>query len=95
MIRAIRYENRTAFRASSPPGAILFDLTGDTMAMWFQCPCGCGDFARIPVGRNVKPAQSPSWKWTGPLNDPTLEPSVHQLNCGWHGWLRAGYWESV
>lgn len=95
MLRAILYRDRLDFRQAAPAGAVYFDLIGDPVALWFRCPCGCGDFARIPVGKDAKPAVSPSWKWNGSLTEPTLEPSVHQLNCGWHGYLRDGYWESL
>lgn len=94
MIRAIRYRDHREFRDARVAGAVFFDVTSDPSAMWFRCPCGCGDIARIPVGRNIKPAISPSWAWNGSLTEPTLEPSVHQLNCGWHGYLRDGYWEA-
>lgn len=95
MIRAIRYRDQREFRQGASAGAVYFDLIGEETAMWFRCPCGCGDFSRIRVGRDAKPAQSPSWNWNGSLNEPTLVPSVNQLKCGWHGWLRDGYWESV
>lgn len=94
MIRAIRFRDHRAFRAQGMPGAVYFDVTQDPVALWFKCPCGCGEVARIPVGRNEKPALAPSWRWNGSLSDPSLEPSVRQLVCGWHGWLRDGYWEA-
>lgn len=94
MIRAIRYHDTAAFKECGTPGAVYFDVMQHPVAMWFICPCGCGNRARIAVAKDTKPATSPSWKWNGSLNDPTLEPSVRQLVCGWHGYLRDGYWES-
>lgn len=94
MIRAIEFPDRVEFRARKQPGSIAFDLRSDPKGMWFCCPCGCGDFARIPIGKDVKPSVSPSWLWNGSRQNPELKPSVHQLNCGWHGWLRMGYWET-
>ena len=95
MIRALHYIDRREFRQAKTAGSVRFDGVDGNHEMWFCCPCGCGAFSRIPVGENVKPDQSPSWKWNGSKTEPTLEPSVNQLNCGWHGWLRDGYWESV
>lgn len=94
MIRAILYRDRQMFLASHLPGAIHFDLAGAEMALWFFCPCGCGTKSRISIGRDVKPTCTPSWEFRGTLNDPTLSPSVNQTLCGWHGWLRGGYWEA-
>lgn len=93
MIRAIPFPDAEAFRARPLPGATHFDLINGVL--WFHCPCGCGATVRIPVGVNVKPAESPSWKWNGNLSEPSLEPSVNRIDCGWHGWLRDGYWEAV
>lgn len=61
----------------------------------FRCPCGCGRLS----GLNFKPLPSPSWQWDGNEDAPTLTPSVHSLeedgSTHWHGYLRAGIWESV
>ena len=92
MIRATHFTSRAAFLAQSAPGSTHFDLLNE--ALWFYCPCGCGARVRIPVGVNVKPDHSPSWSWNGRLTEPTLTPSVNRLDCGWHGWLRDGYWEA-
>lgn len=93
LIRAIHFNDRDAFVAQALPGSVHFDLLND--AMWAICPCGCGARIRLAVGREVKPATSPSWLWNGSLTEPTLSPSVNRLECGWHGWLRDGYWEAV
>lgn len=94
MIRAIRFTDRKEFMAQRLAGSISFDREADQVALSFWCPCGCDALARIQVGEGVKPPASPSWEWNGSETEPTLNPSVRQLNCGWHGWLRGGYWES-
>lgn len=60
---------------------------------WYCCPCGCGHVGRLHVGEATKPAESPSWAWTGGREAATLMPSVHHVGH-WHGWLRNGVWES-
>lgn len=92
MIRAVHCTSAEDFRDQANPGWTHFDLINE--ALWFICPCGCGARVRVPVGVKVKPAESPSWKWNGSLTEPTLEPSVNRIDCGWHGWLRDGYWEA-
>lgn len=75
------------------PGAIdvrAFD--GRVAGIGFICPCGCGQEGWLPV----EPEAAPSWEWNGNVERPTLSPSVLQRNgCKWHGYLRAGVWESV
>lgn len=93
MIRAILFSDRDAFLGQSLPGSTHFDLIGE--ALWFYCPCRCGARVRIPVGYGAKPDASPSWAWNGNLTEPTLFPSVNRIDCGWHGWLRDGYWQEV
>lgn len=98
MIRAIEFPDPAEFRRAALPGSFHIDLTqgGPKGAVfWFFCPCGCEGPHRIEVGFNHKPERSPSWSWNGRLSEPTLEPSVRQSGCGWHGWLRDGYWEAV
>lgn len=96
MIRAIHIPSRDKHRHTALAGSVWFSVVGEggSQAMWFYCPCGCGDLARIEIGSGMKPATSPSWKWNARMDAPTLHPSVRQLNCGWHGWLRGGYWEA-
>lgn len=96
MIRAIQFTDRQKHRDTALAGSLWFsEADGDgSQSMWFFCPCGCGDLACISIGLRAKPAGAgPSWIWNGSTDAPTLSPSVHQLNCGWHGWLRDGYWE--
>lgn len=96
MIRAIEFPNPDEFRRHKLPGSFHIDLTQggpDGAAFWFYCPCGCEGPNRIIIGLRGKPASTPSWGWNGSMSEPTLTPSVNQLRCGWHGWLRDGYWE--
>ena len=58
-----------------------------------KCPCGCGRVAGLRL-RNVTD-ERPSWIWDGNREKPTLSPSIYaKYDCGWHGYLRAGIWES-
>lgn len=97
MTRAIYFPNVDEFRSRKLPGSTHFDMVNAPQGeavMWFFCPCGCVDhFFQLRVGINDKPAHSPSWNWNGSVQSPTLDPSVNRLDCGWHGWLRGGYWE--
>lgn len=98
MKRAINFSDREAFRAQRLAGSTYFDLTqgqADEAALWFYCPCGCRGLVRITVGIRRQSVAIPSWNWNGSLRDPTLMPSVNQTGCGWHGWLRDGYWEAA
>ncbi|MEB3417566.1 DUF6527 family protein [Salipiger marinus] len=97
MIRAIAFTDRRLHRETALPGSLWFTEAedGKSPALWFFCPCGCGDVAHITIGLGAKPAATPSWSWNGRTDAPTLTPSVRQLNCGWHGWLRDGYWQPV
>ncbi len=57
------------------------------------CP-GCGHVSGMRVG-SVKPAQSPSWEMHGGSPLLTLSPSINCTGCcGWHGYLKAGVFES-
>lgn len=95
-LRAILYSDRDKHRADALPGAVWFSDPGDggvVVSMWFFCPCGCG-LHRITVGIGHNPhLNTATWRWDGNIENPTLHPSVHNLPCGWHGWLKAGYWE--
>ncbi len=101
MIRAIRFLERADLIDSNAPGGFWIsahDAGGDA-AMWFLCPCGCGDRHRILIGHCHKPqASGASWHWDGSETEPSLLPSIKiaaEGPCdGWHGWLRDGYWET-
>ena len=76
-----------------PPGALEFYVSSadkETPAgMFYVCPCGCRHVGALAF----RPAPSPSWEWDRNRDKPTLMPSVHHVGH-WHGWLRAGVWES-
>lgn len=98
MIRAIPFPEKRAHRDKQLPGSVWFSDPGrgTTCVMWFFCPCGCGALSKVTVGLNHKPKMhGPSWCWNASRSAPTLTPSVSQSECGWHGWLRNGYWEAV
>lgn len=98
MIRAIGFRDGAEFRAQRIAGSTYFDLTQGRVkeaALWFYCPCGCGVRRCIIVGIRQQSVAIPSWNWNGSLRDPSLTPSVNQTGCGWHGWLRDGYWETA
>ena len=69
------------------------DHDRDGTRLWYRCPCGCDHVGFLRVGRNEKPAKSPSWNWNGSTEKPTLKPSVHHVGH-WHGWLTDGVWRS-
>lgn len=75
----------------APAGAFEYFSSGDReiAGMIYACPCGCGRL----VALDFRPHPSPSWEWDGNTEKPTLSPSVHDVGH-WHGWLRAGIWES-
>jgi hypothetical protein len=96
-LRALVYLDRRLHRADRHPGSIWISEAGpgEQAALWFFCPCGCDMLARITVGYRFKPQTAvASWWWDGSRAAPTLRPSVNQQLCGWHGWLRDGYWEA-
>lgn len=54
--------------------------------MLFTCPCGCGMLNAI----DFKPHDSPSWRWDGNIEQPTLTPSLNISQEHWHGFLTGG-----
>lgn len=98
MIRAIHFPDRDDHRESRIAGSFFIrdDLKpGDEGDFWFWCPCGCGSLCAITVGIEHKPDGGPTWNFNGKTLTPTLHPSVNRHGCGWHGWLRDGYWKEV
>jgi hypothetical protein len=79
----------------APPGGFEYYRSGDReyAGIIYSCPCGCGKNGVLAF----RPHPSPSWEWDGNKEQPTLSPSVHDIPNGkthWHGYLRAGVWES-
>lgn len=68
-----------------------FTVDGSIAGFNFRCPCGaCRHVGTV----RFQPPASHGWTWNGNRDAPTIHPSV-DLNKGhWHGWLRAGVWES-
>lgn len=96
MIRAIEFPNPAEFRRARLPGSFHIDLTQggpDGAAFWFFCPCGCGGTHRILVSIGGGEHPKTYWAWNRSMSEPTLSPSIKSAPCGWHGWLRDGYWE--
>lgn len=85
------------YRKDLAPGSAQWSRTngetGDVTGLYFICPCGCGSWSHITVATQRDAPQA--WTWDGNLETPTLNPSVRKLyGCGWHGWLKAGVWET-
>lgn len=94
MLRAIHFADHDAFAAQALPGSTHFDLVNSLL--WFFCPCGCGlSHLGLSDGPPSTRASPRLWEWNRKLSEPTLCSSVTCLGCGWHGWLRDGYWEAV
>lgn len=64
----------------------------DHAHLLFMCPCGGGHLSGVPVNR---PAGLLSWQWNGNKEKPSLTPSIHNINCGWHGYLTDGEFVTV
>ncbi len=66
---------------------------GGARRLSFICPCGCGDLCGIRVrddGQNVNGA----WGWDRNEESPTCTPSIAINGNHWHGYLKAGVFES-
>ncbi len=75
------------------PGAFkFFTVDGKRAGFNFRCPCGACE--HIGGVRFSPPSSTAGWTWAGNLEAPTIHPSVDLNNGHWHGWLRAGKWES-
>lgn len=87
------------FELGSPAGAYRFEgdpPPGEKSGITMVCPCGCGTQHYLPFrGAPYTTDLGPAWGWDGNVEAPTLSPSVRMLTpCAWHGYLRAGFWES-
>ncbi|MDA4845973.1 DUF6527 family protein [Hoeflea poritis] len=92
-VEAEGFQDLKSFRDARRPGSFHIAEDGEDIYFWSFCPCGCGAQSSIPIGRNIKPDESPSWNWNGDEAKPTLEPSINHVGH-WHGWLRDGIWSS-
>lgn len=90
-----------ALYASDDPtenaGKFFFMDTPEGPSLVFACPDGCGDVTAVPVSSPDRASEAAtSWTWDGNREAPTLTPSINRLDgCRWHGFLKAGVWESV
>lgn len=94
-VRAHHVPDKDAFLRDRIAGSFHIgaaDSDGE-LSFWYCCPCGCGAVAPLLAGKQFKPSLGPSWLWDGSTDAPTLTPSVNHVGH-WHGWLRAGVWES-
>jgi len=75
------------------------DNKGADAGIIFGCPCGCGEMKSL----SFRSERRPIWQWDGNRKNPTLTPSINilqfdasgnQVGEHWHGWLRAGVFES-
>jgi hypothetical protein len=95
--KATQNEVGALFRKDLPAGTVMWQLVNhnpDVTArrfLWFVCPCGCGNCSHIPI----KMEKQDGWVWDGNEQQPTLSPSIQKLiSCRWHGYLRAGVFQS-
>lgn len=79
-----------------PDGAwALQDFESGVTHFNFVCPCGCRGFSALPLDKDRNDSNH-SWAWDGNREAPTLSPSIFRAHsCGWHGFFRAGVWETV
>jgi len=83
--KVVREESYTPQRGDFE---ILDDEKGTPKSIAICCP-GCGTVSLL----NLRPGSGPDWQFDGNRAQPTLQPSIHHLQC-WHGWLRAGQFTS-
>lgn len=84
------FENGFAHRKDLPPGHAAWVHAH----LRFTCPCGCGMIGALPVFREGD--KGDGWKWNGDELNPTTTPSIQMCGpCRWHGFLTAGFFESV
>lgn len=95
--KATYAESGSMFRKDLPPGMLMWQIVNNNpdvfprRFLWFVCPCGCGNCSHIPI----KSDQQDGWQWDGNEQQPTLTPSIQKLiSCRWHGYLRAGVFQS-
>lgn len=97
LIRALYFSDRAEFEQAGHKGSFYIEprqMRG-LFEFHYFCPCGCGLSNRLLIGEGHKPGGSrSSWNWNGSKIEPTLKPSVDQIDH-WHGFLSDGYWESV
>lgn len=88
---AFLVETDEEFFANRRPGCIYFvERTGFTF-LWVTVSSESAEtgisVGRLPLNRDD------GWTWDGNRERPTLSPSIHAVGH-WHGYLRAGRFES-
>ncbi len=66
---------------------------GGMRRLSFRCPCGCGDLCVIRI-REDGQHDAQAWGWDKNEDCPTTTPSINISGGHWHGYLRAGVFES-
>jgi hypothetical protein len=70
----------------------------DIVGMSYLCPCGCGTEGEIRFARFGEVPRSPTFKWDGNREYPTIEPAFTHVVAGqthWSGILQRGEWIGV
>lgn len=84
------------YRKDLAPGSaqwcVAYSEPDKIVDLMFVCPCGCGSIGHCAVEKH---GNHPMWTWDGNKEKPTLSPSIQRTHgCKWHGFLRAGIFES-
>lgn len=95
----ISFDNRvlkapTENRKDVAPGASAWRIDkGKITGIVFACPCGCGQIFELAL---FKCPGALTWEWNGNKEKPSLTPSIQiPKGCTWHGYLTAGFFNSV
>ncbi|MCZ0963906.1 DUF6527 family protein [Paracoccus benzoatiresistens] len=94
-MRAQVIDDISEFRELRIAGSIEYRERSDG-SLWgiaFVCLCGCGNESYLPMRGSGRPHE---WDWDGNREAPTVSLSIFNtgMPCRWHGWLRAGEWQS-
>jgi len=68
------------------------------VGMQYLCPCGCATLGEIRFARFGEPARSPTYKWNGNREYPSIEPTLFHIVAGkthWSGRLEHGEWVGI
>lgn len=93
-VRAQRRVSREELDTFKDPGSFFIEEEDGELMFRFFCPCGCGNFSTLIIGRGFMPDGNPTWEWDGNEMEPTLSPSLNNEGH-WHGWLQGGWWRNA
>lgn len=90
------YEDYAKLEADAKPGSVMFTTRSGvdgTTGMIIRCP-GCNEQSALDINY---PGSTHRTSWDMKKKVPlTLHPSVHHATdlggCGWHGWIKEGFW---